>query len=267
MAGDANPRASSHRALAEALALFLAWLVATWVFEGRINTLLRPEAMMDRLIYAFGVNVALGVSGGIILLRRWTVNGSVIPGTPGTQSPLRTVVAVVVGLLLGFGAYMLQGAPSTDPIVMINAFSQVFVVSAAEIVVCWCLVGATVERAFGQHGRVSTVSAVVIAAVLFGLYHFAHSPPFNTLAMVGLLSVVGLATSAFFFASRDLAGTLVFHNFLGMLGVVKVLAQANALHTLSSVRPPLIGTASLTAVVIAAGYWILRRATAANERR
>jgi hypothetical protein len=188
MSGDANSGLPSHRVLAEAIALLLAWALATWIFEGRIQTLLRPEATMDRLVYALGVNLALGVGGGFLLLRRWTRGGTALWGTPGTTEWRRTVVAVLAGLALGFGAYLLQGAPSTDPVVVVNAFAQVFVVSAAEVIVCWCLVAAAVEHSLARHGRVLAIgTAVLLAAALFGIYHFAHSPPFDTLPMVGLL--------------------------------------------------------------------------------
>ena len=38
--------------MAAALVLFASWTLATWVLEGRIDTLLRPEAVVDRAIYA-----------------------------------------------------------------------------------------------------------------------------------------------------------------------------------------------------------------------
>jgi membrane protease YdiL (CAAX protease family) len=64
------------------------------------------------------------------------------------------------------------------------------------------------EALMRRGGRaMSTVLAAVLASILFGVYHFAHSAPFNTVHMVLLLSAVGLVTSAFFFISRDIAGT------------------------------------------------------------
>ena len=109
------------------------------------------------------------------------------------------------------------------------------------------------------------VLSAVLASVLFGVYHYAHSAPFNTAQMVLLLSVVGLATSAFFFVSRDIAGTIVFHNFLGTFGVVQALSAANALSTLEQLQPPLIVTALITAGFLAAGYLVLGRAPEATQ--
>ena len=77
--------------------------------------------------------------------------------------------------------------------------------------------------------------------------------------MVGLLTIVGLATGGFFFISRDVLGTAVFHNFLGMLGVVQALAKADALNTLERVQPTLLGTAALSAATVLALQYVARR--------
>ncbi len=98
-----------------------------------------------------------------------------------------------------------------------------------------------------------------------GVYHYAHSAPFNTTQMVLLLSVVGLVTSAFFFVSRDIAGTIVFHNFLGTFGVVQALSAANALSSFEWLQPALILTALITAGFLAAGYNVLRPAAEAPQ--
>lgn len=38
--------------IAPAAALYVAWLAATWLLEGRPRTLLRPEATGLRMVYA-----------------------------------------------------------------------------------------------------------------------------------------------------------------------------------------------------------------------
>jgi hypothetical protein len=254
------PRA--HGTVTAALAMYLAWTGATWFFDGRIETLLRPEAAGDRIVYALGVNLLLGIVGTLWLLRRFVRrDGMEVAMRSGFGPPVRTLLAAVAGLALGIASYFGQGAPSTDPAVVTNAFAQVFVVSAAEVLVCWALVGATVEAALrGKLARLATPAAAVIAAVLFGLYHFAHSAPFDTWPMVALLTVVGLVTGAFFFVSRDVLGTAIFHNFLGTFGVTQALAAAGNIGALEALQPALLGTAAVTAVVLLAGYrWVRRR--------
>jgi hypothetical protein len=76
---------------------------------------------------------------------------------------------------------------------------------------------------------------------------------------VSLLSIVGLATGAFFFVCRDLFATAIFHNFLGTFGVAQALKAADRLLTLEQIQPALIETATVTVVVLALGYWWLRR--------
>ena len=98
--------------------------------------------------------------------------------------------------------------------------------------------------------RLAWLPAAIAASVLFGLYHFAYSSPFSTIPMVALLTGVGFVTSAYFFLSRDIYATIVFHNFLGVFGVVQALAASGRLETLNSLQPTLIGMAAATAVVL-----------------
>jgi hypothetical protein len=254
---------TKRRAWTGALAFFIVWTVATWFFEGRIETLLRPDATGDRIVYAFAVNLVLAIGGGIVLLRYWHRAGAIDAALAGFRPSRKTAAAIVAGFILGLAAYVLQGAPSMNPVVIVNAFSQVFVVSAAEVIVCWAIVGVATEANLASRGSaLSLVGAALLASVLFGLYHYAHSAPFNTLPMVALLSVVGLVTSVFFFISRDVAGTIVFHNFLGTFGVVQALAAAKSLSLLEQLQAPLIVAASITAALLVAGYVVLGAAGA-----
>jgi hypothetical protein len=157
---------------------------------------------------------------------------------------------VVVGVVLGFGLYAVQGAPSWNPIVLINAYSQVLVGSIAEILVCWAVIS-SVSQAVLQANRgrwVSLILAAVIASVFFGAYHFAHSPPFNMVPTVVFLTVVGLVTSVFFFVSRDVYGTIAFHNFLGILGVLRTLDSSG---NLSAFEHPIIPLWIMAVVAVA----------------
>lgn len=112
---------------------------------------------------------------------------------------------------------------------------------------------------------VSIVGAALVASLLFGLYHFAHSAPFNTPGMVALLSVIGLVTSAFFFIVRDIYATIVFHNCLGVFGVVQALAASDQLSAFADLQLPLlVMAAAAVAVLILLDWAILRRATASD---
>jgi hypothetical protein len=241
-----------------ALLTFLLWTGATWALEGRIETLLRPEAATDRAVYTVVANLLIGILGTLLVLRWFGDAAGMAPGGSGFSPVARSAFWTAIGIGLGLAFYWFQGAPSKNPVVILNAFAQVFTVSAAEVLVCWALLARTVEAALSSKGQVVAISvASVVASILFGAYHFAHSSPFNTVTMVAFLSVVGLFTSAFFFASRDVAATTVFHNFLGTFGVVQTLRASGNLASFEQLQLPLFVTAVVTAVVLGAGYYCL----------
>jgi hypothetical protein len=180
-----------------------------------------------------------------------------------TPSPLRLLIALV----LGFGFYLLQGAPTLHPVVLVNAFAQVLVVSVAEVIVCWALVGTAVESWLRPRTRLAWLPAAIAASVLSGLNHFAHSPPFDTIPRVALLTGVGFVTSAFFFLTRDVYATIVFHNFLGVFGVVQALAASGGLDTLEVLQPALIAMAAASVAVLGLLHWGLLRTPGTHSDR
>jgi|SRR5215208_4188225 hypothetical protein len=60
---------NTRRALTLAFGLYLVWVLATYLLEGRIHTLLRPEAIGARLSYALVANVLIGISGSALAIR------------------------------------------------------------------------------------------------------------------------------------------------------------------------------------------------------
>jgi hypothetical protein len=266
--------AKTRNAIASALALFVVWTAATWFLEGRIQTLLRPEAVISRLIYVVVANFLIGIVGTSLVLRLAFASAGTNQSNTGFGARAPSVIWIPVGIALGLALYLVQGAPSYDPIVIFNVYAQVFAVSVAEVLVCWAAVGGVLWGAFsesqwlkdaaGQYSRwIATLLAAVIASTLFGLYHFGHSPPFNTIGMVTLLTLIGLWTSAFLFISRDVYATIAFHNFLGVFGVVQALANADQIGTFSTLQLPLLGTAIVALLaLIAADVFVIRRAPA-----
>ena len=159
----------------------------------------------------------------------------------------------MVGVVLGLVIYTVQGATSFNPIVILNAYAQVLVVSVAEVLVCWAVVGSLSQsllQAQGQEKWVSIILAAIVPSVLFGVYPFAHSPPFNTIGLVAFLTVIGLLTSVFFFVSRDVYGTIAFHNFLGISGVIGALDASGNLTSFERPVVPLLVMAVVTIAVL-----------------
>lgn len=250
---DANTdRPDQWRALGGAVFLYLIWTAATYLFEGRIYTLLRPEASVDRLTYAVVANLLIGVGGATVLLRRFVQRGLLTRPEIGFWRGQRTLWSIGAGLVLGLILYGIQSTPIWHPIVMLNAFAQVLVVTVAEILVCWAVVGGVCYVLLQPYGsRIALTGGVVIASVLFGAYHVAHSPPFNSPDMILLLSGVGLGTGVFYFVSRDLYGTLVFHNLMGLYGVTASLHEGDRLMTFMQVQWPLLAMAAVTLLLLA----------------
>jgi hypothetical protein len=250
-------------AAAVALALFGLWTLATWLLEGRTGTLLRPEAVADRIVYAVVANLLIGVVVAVAILRVLVRRNAVTRAATGFGRAAPAPVPLAVAAALGIAFYAVQGAPSLDLAVLTNAFAQVLVVSTAEVIVCWAVLAAAVESwLMPRGGMVAWLGAAIAASILFGLYHFAHSPPFNTPPMVLLLTGVGLMTSLFFLVSRDVYATILFHNFLGVFGVVQALDAADELETFATLQPPLLAMAALTIAVLALCDWaLLRRGT------
>jgi hypothetical protein len=241
---------NSRIALSLAVGLYLVWVLATYLLEGRIHTFLQPEALGARLFYALVANILIGIGGSALVIRFMSSASAVSTQQAGFRGLGHAVIAVVIGVVIGFAFYALQGAPTFNPVVLINAYAQVLVTTIAEVLVCWAVIGSLSQSLLqADRGRwVSLILAALIASVLFGVYHFAHSPPFNTVPLVVFLSVIGLLTSLFYFVSRDVYGTIAFHNFLGILGVIRVL---DASGNLSSFERPIIPLIVMAVIAIA----------------
>lgn len=246
--------------LGVAIGVYLVWTLATYLLEGRLLTLLRPEATGDRLVYTLVANVLIGTVLAVWMLRPFIASGFISREQAGFQRFGRTVGTILVGGILGFAVFILQNPASTNPIVVANAYAQVLLVSIAEVLVCWAVIGTSVEALTKRWGKyIGIGSAVIASSVLFGIYHFAHSPPFNTFSMVALLTVVGIGTSLVYFVGRDLYATIVFHNFLGVFGVIGALAEAGQLASLSQLAVPSLVTAFVAVAVLVAVDWLFIR--------
>ena len=251
-----------------AFAIYAAWVIATYLLEGLPATLLRPEAVGLRLAYALVANLALG-----ILLPLWFVWGFTKarwgkPADFGFSSTRRTALSVAGATAAGYGLFALSPSAPAHPLVLLNSFAQVWVVSVAEIVVCWGLVGATVFLALSSWSRPGAyIAAATVASVLFGAYHFAHSAPFNQPGMVLFLTGIGFVTSLWWFLSRDVYGTAIFHNFFGVTGVLAALKAGGLVPEEPRLAIPLLATAAVIALALLIPGVQLRKVVATMDSR
>ena len=193
--------------------------------------------------------VGLGVSGWVLSLLSGV--GVITAEKAGFQTATHALIAVLVGTGLGLAGYLIQKPPTRHPTIVLNGFAQVLTVSLAEVMVCWAVVGTVTEAVLQARGfPYPTVVAALVASVVFGIYHIAHSPPFNSIKMIVLLAGIGLVTSLFFFVSRDIYGTVMFHNFLGMFGVLRALHTSGKLQLYERFKVLLISMALLSIVLL-----------------
>ncbi len=209
------------QAIILALGVYLIWMGATYLLEGRIS-LVHNSTPTGRAVYVLVANVLIGIGLAVWTLRMFV--GSNIAGIKqmGFRSGKRTIIAVVLAVVAGGGLFLLQGPPSLNPLVLFNGLAQVLPVSMAEILVCWAVIGISFETWGKSKGKVVGVIVGIVAAnFLFGVYHYAHSAPFNQTWMVFFLMAPGLVTSLVYFLGRDIYAAIIFHNFLGMMGVMQ----------------------------------------------
>ncbi len=247
-----------YRVIVLALILYAIWVLATWLLEGRLLTLLRPEAVTDRIVYTVVANMVIGIVLALWVVRQGISSKLVTRESTGFRTLKRTIPAVLIGFILGFLLFLLQNPPPLDPIVLLNVYAQVFTVTVAEVAICWGLIGADVE---GTRGRIGGIGGgIILAAVFFGFYHIAHSPPFNQPLMMVFLALVGVLTGLVYFIGRDIYATMAFHNFLGITGVLGTLNAAGGLETYRTPIMPYIAMAVISLVLfVVADVFLIRR--------
>lgn len=247
---------TTEQSILLAIALFLIWMILTYLMEGLRKTFLKPVNSVDRIVYTLITNTLVGTIGGLLIIKLLTQSGL---SMAAFTTPTRTLISIAAGLVVGLVLLALQKPATWEPGVLVRGYSQTIVVSIAEVIVCWAVLGGVVALATeGLGGFVSKLVALVIASVAFGVYHFAHTAPFNSVKMVVLLSFVGLMTGLFFFITKDLFGTIIFHNFLAIKGVLDSLQKRGLLDQFRNPQPVLIGTALIAvASLIIARIWLI----------
>lgn len=229
---------SALRAIIISLSVYLVWCALTYLLEGRIHIFLRPEAAVEheiyRIIYTVVANMIAGTILAVYIIRYLGASRFLTFSEAGFRSFSHTLITIVVGVVLGFTIYamgLFLKPPSLDPIVMLNAYAQSLGGAIAATIVCWALAGTVFASLAKQNGReVSVIAGIIGSSVLFGLYHFALAPPFNTVEVVLFTTVlVGVSTGLFFFISHNVYGTIVFSNFQWMFGVLHGQASSGDL--------------------------------------
>jgi hypothetical protein len=212
------------------IAMYLVWTLATYMLEGRINLLQQPT-IAGRYTYVLIANVLIGTIGAIWVVRSVLSSQLVRLTQIGFRSFGRTVLTIVIAVVIGVVYLFLMRPAALPSLVIINGYAQVLTVSIAEIVVCWVLVGTSFELLAKSRGKfLSLLVGTLAATILFSVYHVGHSAPFNQIHMMLILLMPGVLTSLFYFISREIYATVVFHNFQGTFGVLSNLENPEILN-------------------------------------
>lgn len=218
---------SPGKMLGIALLVYLTWTCATYLLEGRI-LLLSTGDPLSRFVYALIANILIGIVLVVFIVNKFSKVNRIPREALGFQSLKRTVIFVLVAFLLGCIIFLISSPQTLNPVVVLNVFAQVYNTSTAEILVVYVLVGATGAYLIQSLGKVpSAIVGIALAAILFGVYHIAHSPPFNTVSMILLLTFIGAITGVYFFLVREIYSTIVFHNFFALIGVMQNITIEN----------------------------------------
>lgn len=239
--------------IAIALSIYIMWVAATYILEGRI-LLFQKVDPVGRTTYVVIANIAIGTVLSAIAIQYLLKAQLVKPEQLGlSKSRLRTAAIIASAAAGGLALFMLQNPRTTEPIVVFNAFMQVLPVSIAEVMVCWALIGSSFEslarnKNKNKRGRIasSVLVGAVAASVLFGVYHYAHSPPFNQTGMVLFLMLPSIVTAVTYFLGRDIYAAVIVQNFMGITGVLAGLPN------LEEYRQPMVPIYALSAVSVAA---------------
>jgi hypothetical protein len=258
------------------ISVYLIWLLATYMLEGRVSLLERVDPI-GRMEYAVITNIFIGTVFGFIMLKSSLHNKFVTQKQLGFNPPKRIIILVAVAASVGFVLFFSGNPASVDPIMIANIFSQTLPTSIAEVVICWIVVGTALEALVKgkmekredndvikvnriRNDKFVSLLAILVGAtvsiVLFGIYHFAHSPPFNQPSMVLFLMIPAILTSMFYFIGREIYSTITIHNFLALIGVsgsIDITALTQPLYPVM-----IIALVSIT-VLIALDTCLIRR--------
>lgn len=250
---DGSHRSMLFKAMLISLSIYVAWVIATYLLEGRINLLLRFDPV-GRILYVIIANIIIGTIVAFWALRYMLSSGFISQEQLGfRKSRVRTVAVIIAAAVGGLAIFLLQNPASTHPMVVFNVYMQVLPVSIAEVVVCWAVIGTSFEslakrKVVSKNNNSKAIPILIgaiVASVLFGVYHFAHSPPFNEVNMVLFLMIPAIAPSVVYFLGRDVYGAIIIQNFLGIVGVMQTI-------DLQVYRLPLFQMYVLTTPAIAA---------------
>lgn len=202
------------------------------------------EAARRALLYPLAVVLFAGALVPVLAVRWLTRDGWIrndLPVNGGDTALLG------ISLVVGFCpiALALRGQLRREFWHSLRLFIALFAVSLAEVLVFLSIVFNLTEVVTGSllHPPWATAAAAIVSSVLFGLYHFTHSPPWNNWAQATLLFVVWLFVSLAYVLTRDVWVAAIIDTSFATIGFIR-----NSVTTLDDV--PIMRAVALDALSI-----------------
>lgn len=228
--------------------IYLIWTLVTYLLEGRVD-LLHKNDPVGRLEYTIIANIVIGIGLSMIFVKYALSAGLFSAKQIGLRSITNTVILTAVTSIVGFFLFYVQGPSTLNPTAITNVFLQTLPVSIAEVIVCWVIVGASVESLDNNRlgkKKTSLIVGLLISTVVFGVYHFAHSAPFNQPQVVFFLMLPGILTGVVYFLGLNIYATIVFHNFQALFGVLASVPLSQMLQ----IQIPIVLLAGISIVTL-----------------
>lgn len=205
------------------------------------------------LVYPLAVVLIAGTAAPILVVRWLTRSGwmkSDLPVDGGDAALLGVTLIVGLGLI----ALALRGPPTSELPRILRLFVALFAVSLAEVLVFLSILFNAIELVAGSMLRApwASVAATIGSSVLFGLYHFTHSPPWNRWRRVAPLIVVWLFVSFAYVLTHDAWAAAIVDASFATIGFVRY--RVTTLDDMSIGTAVALDALSLIVVAIAIGW-------------
>src|SRR5512139_2900693 len=154
-----------HRIIVLAFLTYLVWVIVTYLLEGRILTLLRPEAVTARMVYVLVANILVGIILALWVIRKAMGTELISLESAGYRPLKRSILAVIIAFLGGLAILLIQHQGAPNPVVLLNVYAQVLTVTIAEVAICWGMIGSITEGTLREKGRiVATTGGILVAS-------------------------------------------------------------------------------------------------------
>src|SRR5688572_4296743 len=111
--------------IAIALSVYISWVAATYLLEGRIH-LFQSVDPVGRITYVAIANIAIGTILSAMAIRYLIRSDFIKPDKLGfNRSYLRTCAVIAAAAIGGLALFMSQNPRTTEPMIVLNAFMQV----------------------------------------------------------------------------------------------------------------------------------------------